>query len=195
MYYVTSYVIVTLRIWRLWRSIYGHDQIIYYTLKKLTSYAYYQCLDYYYHFSIVRVLQNSKNFSQLFFNKSLLKVCNDWATTARSCCFGFFNSNFELTRVHLCYIFWCGSSDTKNLPKVNIKEIMVASPSAALSSFLQNLERILASCSQLYINYLASLLFIETCSKWAFKAVAQYCLYGDTLLFTCFGHVPSFRCV
>ena len=63
---------------------------------------------------------------------------------------------------------------------------MVASPSAFLSSFLYNLERILASCSQLYINCLAILLFIETCSKWAFKMVTQYCLYCDIVLFYLF---------
>ena len=62
--------------------------------------------------------------------------------------FGFFK-NFELTRVHYCYFFWCGSSYIK---------IMVASLSTILGSFLQNLKRILASCSQLYINCLAMLL-------------------------------------
>ena len=117
--------------------------------------AYYQRLDFYYYFSIVRALQNSKNFSNLLLTQSSLKVCNDQATTARSCCFGFFNANFELTRVHYCYIFWSGSLFAKNLPKVNGRKIIVASPSAALRSFLQNLERILAYCSQLYINCLA----------------------------------------
>ena len=128
-------------------------------------------------------------------------VCNDQATTARSCYFGFFNTNFELTRFHVCYMFWSGSSYAKNLPKVNRKEIManlpkvnrkeiiVASPSAALSSYLQNVERILASCCHLYINCLAIILFIETCSKLAFKTVAQYCLYCDA------EHVSFFRCV
>ena len=87
-------------------------------------------------FFIVRTLQNSKNFSHLLITKSSLKVCNDQATTARSCCFGFFNANFELTHVHCWYIFWSGSSYAKNLPKVNGREIIVASPSAALRSFL-----------------------------------------------------------
>ena len=138
--------------------------------------AYYQRLDHYYnyYFSIVRASQNSKNFSHLLLNKSLFKVYNDQATTAQSCYFGFFNTNLELTRVHLCYIFRSGCSYAKNLPNVNGKEIMVASPPASLISFLQNLERILASCSQLYINCLAILLFIKTCSKQAFKTVAQY---------------------
>ena len=116
-------------------------------------------------------------------------VCNDQATTARSCYFGFFNTNFELTRVHLCYMFWSGSSYAKNLPKVNRKKIMVASPFAALSSYLQNVERILASCCHLYINCLAILLFIETCSKLAFKTVVQYCLHCDA------EHVSFFQCV
>ena len=72
----------------------------------------------------------------LLFTKSSLKVCNDQATTARSCCLGYFSANFELTRVHYCYIFWSGSLNAKNLPKVNGREIMMASPSAALRSFL-----------------------------------------------------------
>ena len=83
----------------------------------------------------------------------------------RPCCFGFFNANFELTGVHYCYIFWSRSSYARNLPKVSGREIMVASPFADLSSFLQNLERILGYCIQLYINCLAILLFTETCSK------------------------------
>ena len=156
--------------------------------------AYYQRLDFYY-FSIVRALQNSKNFSHLLFTKSLLKVCNDQATTRWSCYFGFFNANFELTGVHYCYIFWSRSSYAWNLPKVSGREIMVASPSAALISFLQNLERILGYCIQLYINCLAILLFTETCSKQAFKTVAQYYLYCNTVLFTCFEHVRPFHCV
>ena len=91
---------------------------------------------------------------------------------ARSCCFGFFNANFELTRVHYCYIFWSGSSYAKNLPKVIEKEIMVASPSAALSSFLQNLERILASCRQLYnIVYIAILSFLPGLSTFLLSGV------------------------
>ena len=148
--------------------------------------AYYQGLDYhYYYFSIVRALQNSKNFSHSFFNKSLLKVCNNKATTTQSCCFGFFNANFELTRVRLCCIFWSGISNARNLPKVNGKEMIVVSASAGLRSFLQNLERILASCSQLYINCLAILLLYTNPLKQAFKTVAQYCLYCDIVLFTC----------
>ena len=148
--------------------------------------AHYQRLDFYYYFSIVQALQNSKNFSYLLFTKSSLRVCNDQTTTARSCCFGFFNANSELICVHYCYIFWSGSSYAKNLPKVNGREIIVTSPSTALRSFLQNLERILACCSQLYINCLAILRFTETCSKQAFKTVAQYCRYCDIVLFTCF---------
>ena len=112
--------------------------------------AYYQRLDYYYYyFHILRALQNSKNFSHLLFNKSSLKVCNDQATTTRFCYFGFSNASFELTRVHLCYIFWSGSSYSQNLPKVNGKETLMVPPSTTLSSFQQNLQRILASCSQL----------------------------------------------
>ena len=84
----------------------------------------------------MRVLQNSNNFSHLLFNKSLLKVCNDKTTTAQSCCFGFFNADFQLTRVRLYYIFWPENSYAKNLPNMNGKEIIVASPSATLSSFL-----------------------------------------------------------
>ena len=38
--------------------------------------VYYQRLDYCYYFSVLRPLQSSKNFSHLFLNKSLLKVCN-----------------------------------------------------------------------------------------------------------------------
>ena len=134
--------------------------------------AYYQHLDYYY-FSIVQALQNSKNFNHLLLNKSLLKVCNDKATTTESCCFVFINANFEFTRVHLCYIFWSGSSYTKNLPKVNRKEIIVASPSTTLTSLLQNLERIQPSYFQLYLTVWQSSFCIETCSKWAFRTVAQ----------------------
>ena len=137
----------------------------------------------------------TKYFSLLLFTKSLLKVCNDQSTTARTCSFGFFNANFELSRVGYCYIFWSRNSYVKNLAKVNGNEIMVAPPSAVLSYFLQNLERILASCSQLYTNCLANLLFIETCSKQTFKTVVQYCLYCDAVLFTYFEHISSFRCV
>ena len=153
--------------------------------------AYYQHLDYY--FSIVRALQNTENFRHLLFTKSLLKVCNDQATTVWSCCFGFFNVNFELTRVRYCYIFWSGSSYVKTLPIANGKEIIVVSLSAVLISFLQNLERILASCNQLYINCLVILLFVETCSKQAIMAISQYCLYFDPVILTCFEHVSSFR--
>ena len=74
------------------------------------------------------------------------------------CCFGFFYTNCKLTCVHLCYIFWSGSSYAKNLPKFNGKEITVLPPSAALSSFLSNFERILANCRQSYINCLAILI-------------------------------------
>ena len=154
--------------------------------------THYQRLDFYYYFSIVRALQNSKNSSHLLFTKSLLKVCNDQAMTARSCCFTFLNTNFELTSVHYCYIVWSGSSHAKNLPKVNGREIVVVSPVTALGSFLQNLKRILAYCSQLYINCLAILLFTETCSKQPFQTVAQYCLYCDTVLFTCFENASFF---
>ena len=157
--------------------------------------AYYYHLDCYYYFSIIRTLQNSKNFSYLLFTQSFLKVCNDQATAAQSCCFDFFNANFELTRVHYCYTFQSGSSYARNLPKVNGKEIMVASSFAAFSSFLQNLERIIASCSQLYINCQVILLFKKTYTKQAFKTVALYCLYCDTVLVTCFEHIFSFWCV
>ena len=44
-----------------------------------------------------------------------------------------------------------------------------------LGFFLLNLDRILASFNQLYINCLAILILIETCSKWAFKTVVKYC--------------------
>ena len=66
--------------------------------------AYYQRLDFYY-FSIVRALQNSNSFSHLLFTKSLLKVCNDQATTRWSCYFRFFNANFELTWCSLLLYF------------------------------------------------------------------------------------------
>ena len=139
--------------------------------------AYSQHLDYY--FSIVRALQNTENFRHLLFTKSLLKVCNDQATTVWSCCFGFFNVNFELTRVRYCYIFWSGSSYVKTLPIANGKEIMVVSLSA--------------SCNQLYISCLVILLFVETCSKQAIMAISQYCLYCDPAILTCFEHASSFR--
>ena len=123
----------------------------------------------------------------LLFTQSSLRGCNDQAKTAQSCRLGFFNANSELTRA-----FWSGSSYARNLPRVYGREIIVVSPSTALHSFLQNLERILACCSQLYINCLAILLFTETCSKQAFNMVALYCPYCDTVPFTCFENVSSF---
>ena len=83
--------------------------------------AYYQRLDFYYYFSFVRASQNIKNFSYLLFTKRLLRVCNDEATTAWSCCFDFFNANFDLSRVHCCYILWSGSLYVKNLPNCQWK--------------------------------------------------------------------------
>ena len=127
---------------------------------------------YYYYFSIVQALQNSQNFSNLLSNKSLLKVCNEKAATSRSCCFRFRNASFGLNCVHSCYIFWSGSSYVKNLPNSNGNEIRVASPSAVLSSFLHNLETILARCSQLYINCFATLLFIDGCTV---LSILLYC--------------------
>ena len=142
---------------------------LYYTLEKLFFWIIIIIFPWYELYKIVRT-------SVICCSTRMLKVCSDQPTTAGSCCFGFFNASFELTRVHSCNIFRSGSSYAKNLPKFNGKEIMVASPSAALSFFLQNLERILANCSQLYINCLAISLFIEICSKRAFKVVAQQCL-------------------
>ena len=81
--------------------------------RKFKANGYYQRLDFYHYYSIIRALQNNKNFSHFLFNKSLLKVCNDQATKARSSCSGFYNANFELTRVHYCYIFWYRSSYAK----------------------------------------------------------------------------------
>ena len=153
--------------------------------------AYYQRLDFYYYFSFVQASQNIKNFSYLLFTKRLLRVCNDEATTAWSCCFDFFNANFDLSRVHCCYILWSGSSYVKNLPNCQWKRNYCCVSLHCLSSFLQNLKRILASYSQLYINCLTILLFIETCSK-------DSCTVFSILLhcpFYLFEHVFSFECV
>ena len=40
-----------------------------------------------------------------------------------------------------------------------------------------------------------NLTFYRNLLKKAFKTVAQYYLYCNTVLFTCFEHVRSFRCV
>lgn len=124
---------------------------LYYTLQKLFFWIIIIIFPWYELYKIVRT-------SVICCSTRMLKVCSDQPTTAGSCCFGFFNASFEFTHVHLCYSFWPGSLYTKNLHKVNGKKIMVVSPSTALSSFLQNFERILASCTQLYINCLSMLL-------------------------------------
>ena len=56
---------------------------------------------------------------------------------------------------------------------------MVVYPSSALSFFSKNLERFLSSCSQLYINCLAILLFIEM----GIYDCCKVFLYCDTVFF------------
>ena len=62
--------------------------------------VYYQRLDYF--FSIVTALQNSKRFSHLLLNKSLLKVCNNEATPVQSCCFNLLQWGGHCSGVFLC---------------------------------------------------------------------------------------------
>ena len=156
--------------------------------------AYYQRLTYYYYFSIVRTLQNSKNSVICYRTKACSKCVMIRPRQDSLAILSSSTPTLSLLVFIYATSFWSGNSYARNLPKVvrrTYSDVFFRYFKFLSAEFGENLDWLQLVVHKLFVN----LTFLQKSAQNGHLQRLRISLYCDIVLYTCFQHVSSSQCL